>query len=132
MRLCACSLGVYKINGLRIFPVHFCSTFTRLKSLVRTLYQEATGRRGFPSRRRIKKKKKKRKSMWNTQKYMHTKNQASGYLLIVLLQNQMPLRGPCFLAVFNKRLYFQGDAERLRRKGEKGEGWITSSFPFHP
>lgn len=41
------------------FPVHFCYTFTRLKSLVRTLDQEATERMGFPLRKRIKKKKKK-------------------------------------------------------------------------
>lgn len=43
------------------FLVHFCYTFTRLKSLVRTLYQEATTKTGFPLRKRIKKKEKKAK-----------------------------------------------------------------------
>lgn len=68
------------------FPVHFCSTFTRLKSLVRTLYQEATERTGFPLRKKIKKEEKEgqRKSTWNTQKCMHTENQATGCLLIGL------------------------------------------------
>lgn len=68
--------------------VHVRYTFTRLKSLVRMLHNRAVVKRGLPLRGRIKKKKKKRKSAWNTRKYMHTKNQASGYLLLALLQNQ--------------------------------------------
>lgn len=67
---------VCKINGLRIFLSISAIHSTRLESLVRTLYQEATARTGFPLRRRLKKEEKERrgKSTWGTQRYMHTKN----------------------------------------------------------
>lgn len=58
--LCLYTWGL-KDKWAEDFPVHFCYTFTRLKSLVRTCYQEATVRTGFPLRKRIKKKKKKGK-----------------------------------------------------------------------
>lgn len=60
MVLCPYTWGL-KDKWAEDFLVHFCYTFTRLKSLVRTLYQEATARTGFPLRKRIKKKEKKGK-----------------------------------------------------------------------
>lgn len=120
LQVCVCSLVSSLWDGWADdLPVHCCSTVTWLKLLVRTLYQDAYVRKGFPLRKGIQERK---GNLCGIHKiYAYEKNHASKCLLNVLI-SELLLSDMCGSVSGSKVM--QGSF------GVRGSGWSHFHSPI--